>query len=1262
MNLQHPGLMKVWKSPVFHFGILLVVVVVGLLLAPVMIDWNGYRSDLENYGRKLTGRAVTIEGPVSARLFPWPRLTAEKISIANPPGLAGPHFATAERITIRMTLAGLFRGGLDVESIEVAKPVFLLERRATGEGNWAFTPSADLIKSDSLSRVRLDQISLSGGTVTFGDWRRGEMLRLEDFNASLASPGVAGPWRMRSQALYNGMPVEISVNTAAYAAGEPFRFGVKAAAADGSGYTFGFDGGLMDGKTEGEVRIEPASAGEEKTDAEGRLRPLLFTAKLAGDFDRLAFQDVEVSRLEPGQTGAITTGSATLQFGSTITASFDLKAAMLDVDTLAGAQSRDVLRQAGSLGVVSSLISLLPPAMKLDGKLDVSALKMGGQDLDNVELAIAAERDSLSITRVAAGLPGRSRMLFSGLFEPGRSGPELNGTLALETSDLRELSFWLWPQGREGLGKLWTGDRGRLKMESAVSLTAAETRLSTAEFELDGERGRGSLTVTSAGQGAVDLSLEGRRFDLDAYAPQGIPTFAVARDGAAGSLLALAVPRPDAPNVSLRFIASEVLLNAVTAKDVRLDLKSGATGLDLHALEIGAVGGARVAASGLVLDTGKGADGKIDLEVQADDPSGLIRLLGLGGSNGLPPWATGLGATEVSASLVVKPAAQGSELRFMAQGNSGELNIDGQGTASSGGELSGNLKVAAPRSGRILALLGLSGATTADNEAGTLWIEAAGTRSEGFITSATLQVHGARFEYRGNANPWAEGFGMGGQFSLRASDGASLLAASGFPASVPPGGMSGEARIAWGGGQWTFEDVAGSLGNQAFSGSASLLPSGEGELRLETGPLILADVLAASFLEWSGSGSGLETGFAAELPFGLTGRITVVPSALQVLPHFEARDASVVIDARPGEIRLAMYGKDKDGRDARLELASTGADDSRKISGQLSLPTDLGQQLALINGAQVAAGEGSIDMRFESAGRSPAGALAAMLGEGNYRIDGLRLVSLTPQDFATALAQSKDATAISSAFERLRAGAGMDFGAVSGAITVAEGQARFAPITRQDAAFDIDIKTIAELALGQIDIDIGLRLKLRDDLPPMSVSYAGPASLLARSEDNSELATALGVTIMQQGLDELERLQQEQIRLAAEEEKLRIEDEARLQAFYAQRDEVLLRRRELKVHAEMQVARADRLRRQIEAERTANASINKAEARQRLREVRVWRRLARLAAASQAAAPEAAPQQPEPPRQSDPANPAIQIKPPAVPVVIAPSPGSSPSQ
>jgi hypothetical protein len=1266
--------MKVWKSPVFYFGIMLVVAVVGLLLAPFIIDWNSYRSGLEAYGKKLTGRTVTIEGPVSARLFPWPRLTAEQVRLANPPGLETPDVARAGRITIRMTLAGLLQGGIDVESIEVENPVITLERRATGEGNWLFSPSQDLIRSDILSRVRLDQISVRGGTVSFSDRRRGETLTLNDFNAEIASPGVAGPWRLRSQALYSGRPFDISVSTGSHMEGDPLRIGVTVAASDGSGYAFNFDGEMKDGKARGNLRVEPASAkGDGKSDAEGSIRPLLFTAMAEGDFDAIAFSGIEVSRLEADDSGAITTGSASLRLGSRIEAKLDLKASVLDIDALAGAQSRSVLRRKGSLGVAASLLSLLPEDVNLAARLNVTALKSGGQNLDNVDIDIAAGNGQIRVARFAAGLPGRSDVLFSGLFSPGRSGPGLDGQLALETSDLRELTLWLWPQGNGSIGKLWSGNRGRLKMQTDIALTESRTQLTNADFELDGERGKGALTVTSAGRGAVDLSLEGNRFDLDAYAPQGVPTFSVATsEGAAGSLLALALPRPDAPDLKLRITAGELLLNAVTAQNVTLDLQSGANGLDLRGLEIGSVGGARVSATGLILDTGRGADGTIGLEVEAGDPSGLVRLLGLANGNGLPAWAQGLGETTIRASLAVKPVEQGSEFYFRASGNAGDINIASQGTASPGSLLTGNLTVTADSSARILTLLGLS-PPGVDSDPGALRIEAAGTAAEGFNTTATLQAHGARFDYRGNVLPWAEGYGLDGGLSLKATDAAALLAASGLPAAASPGGLSGDARLAWADGKWTLSGITGRFGDEPFEGSASLSPGRNAEARIRTGPLRLTDVLAGAFLEWAGPQPTLETGFAAALPFGLTGQFWLTPSALDVVPSFTAASAEIGIEASGNDIRLSMAGKDKDGRGAQVEITSAGTDSSRSLSGVLSIPVDLAQQLKTLDGARVAAGDGAIQLNFTAEGRSPAGALAAVNGEGSYKIEDFRLPGLTPDAFSQALADARDAAGIAGVFDALRGGGGTGFGTVSGRISVAEGQVTFDPIARQDASADINVKTVAELALGQIDIEIGLKLKLRDALPPMSIAYAGPPAMLARSEDSSELSTALGVTIMQQGIDELERLQQEQLRLAKQEELQRIEDEARLQAHYAQRDEVLLRRREIKVLAEMQVAAADRLRKQIEAERAANTDINKTETRQRQRELRIWRRMARLAE-NPGAVPEQKPintaievpakprPQLQPQRRRDTVEPVILAKPPGAPVVISPPPGASPSQ
>ncbi len=1252
--------MKIWKSPVFYFGILLVIAVAGLLAAPFIVDWNGYRADLEAYGKKLTGRSVKIEGPISARLFPWPRLTADNVTIANPPGVETPEFARADRIVVRMTLAGLANGGFDVEAVEIEGPVVRFQRLATGEGNWVFKPAADLIESDILSRVSLDQITLRGGTLQFADRRRDETVTLDDFNATFSSPSVKGPWRMRSVSLHNDKAYNISLSTGTWVADEPFRFGLSAAAADGSGIVLNFDG-VQDGtQAEGELRIEPAATGDGKSDAEGAVQPLVFTSKIKASFDAVDLDSIEIAPNDPQAGGVITTGSARLTLGRHIEARVDLNSAMLDLDKLAGAGSRGLLREAGGLALADSLLKLLPADMSIAGTMKVTALKTGGENLDNVSLGLEADRNALRIGEFSTGLPGRSQMLFKGVYFPGDSGAELAGDLALESNDLRALVQWGWPEGKDSLASLWTGSRGRFKMQTDVSITASRVRLSKTQYELDGERGSGELSVTSAGRGAIDLRIDGNRIDIDSFMPQGISATSLNGGQGIAGLAAAMLPKGEVPDLRLTLQAAELLLNGVTAGDVAVDLASGSNGLDLRTLSIGSVGGARLEANGLILDTGKGANGSIGVDVKAEDPRELLRLLGLVRGDGDPAWAMNLGPTSLRGDLGVKPSEQGPDISFSLNGTAGELTMSGNGTVSARMDMSAEAAVTSLHSARLAALFGLE-PVAEDTAPGRIDFKAAGTPKDGFMANASLQAYGARFDYQGNVNPLSAGFGLDGKLSARSTDMRGLAEAAGLPVSaLPEGVMSIESAIVSEGTAWKLPAISGRFGDNRIGGSAEFDAARAVKAQITLGRLALLDVLAPVFVNWTGANPDLETSFSSGFPFGLTGEVWIRPEVLQVHQHFMARGAEIGVTVSPDEIRLAMFAKDETGRDAAIEVSSRGSDSSRKIEGRAKIPVDLQKQLALINGAPVASGLGVLDVKFQSEGRSPGGTLAALRGSGFYEFSDLRLLGITPAAFNRTLAEAKDATGITAAFDALRGGEGLPVGKVSGTITIANGEVGFLPFGLKSDEADVQVQTLAELALGEIDTSITLSLKGRKDLPAMSIAYAGPPAALSRNEDNSELATKLGVTIMQQGIDELERLQEEQKRLAVEEEKQRVIDEERLAAYYAQRDELILRKREIKVHAEMRVLEAERLRQQIEAERAANADINKSEVKQRLREIRIYRRLARV---TSAVPPKPKPVQqaatrPEPLSQG----PVILVQPEGAPVMMSPDSGAAPSQ
>jgi hypothetical protein len=1225
--------MKVWKSPVLYLGLLLVAAVLTALIAPLVVDWNAYRADLENYGRKLTGRAVTIEGPISARLFPWPRLTVADVHLANLPGLAEKDFASAGSIVVNMQLAGLFSGTIQVESIDIGQPVLAFERTAAGQGNWQFSPAAEVSGNELLGRVKLDQIRLRDGVVRLIDRRREGSVELSNVDAELAAPGIGGPWNMRRGSVsYHERPFEISIATGTYRPGEPFRFGLRAAPGDGSGLAYSFDGASDGGHARGIVRVEPAAGTEGKTDAEGKLRPLVLTAKADASFDDVVFDDISVTPQDTTQGGTLMSGSARVTLGRRIEASAALDASRIDLDEFTGAKANALLREGQGLSLVNSAVGLIPPDVSIGGTLKIASLRAGGEDLDNVAISLSGDREALHVDRFYAGLPGRSEVLFEkGLFLPGKTGAELAGSLAVEANDLRALTGWLWPEGKDGLARVWTGSRGRLKLQTDVSVKPERLRFSGAKYELDGVPGTVDLAIaaTATGRPTVDLRIDTGNLDIDNFASGGTAALPAAQGARLADALSFLLPSQSVANLRLTVQAEKLLLNGVEADDIAIDLAAGANGLDLRTVQIGSVGGARLDASGLILDSGNGNDGAIDVTVAAEDPRGLLRLAGLMPGDAAPAWTEVLGKTALDGMLTVKAGKDSPLAEFRVMGTSGDLAITASGGLSGGPALDaidvkGALELRAPNGETLTRLAGFV-PVGSDQSAGRLVLTGSGSPAKGFLADLVVQAFGANFQFNGGRGSDGR---LDGKTTLRATNALPLLAALGVPsAALPSGVLVLDGSIGSDAAHPLTLDFSGRMGEQPLKGSVTADPAGKLMANVETGPLSLADVLAASLLVWNGQALRADTAFAAGLPFGLSGEAWITPARLRINDNFEARGVQLVLASSPAETHLELAGKDDAGRDARIRLTSRpeGDDGSRAIEGKIALPVDLGQQLRLASGAAVAAGTGTIEITFAGKGRSPGGALAALAGSGSYRIAGLRLLDINPLAFKAVLGPANDAQSISKAFAALGQGGGLDFGNVDGSVAIEHGVATFSSFAVRTADAEATVKTVADLGQGALDAAVSLTILDSVPRPPMEISFVGPPAGLVRNEDKAELFGQLGVAMMNRGVAELERLRLEQERLAAEEQKARAEDEAKLQDYYAQRDELRLRQRELKVHAALRVRAAEALRQQLEASRAANAEINKAELKQRLRELRVYRRLARAAQVPAEPAPQPKP-------------------------------------
>jgi hypothetical protein len=1260
--------MKVWKSPVLYIGVLLVVAVLGALAAPFVIDWNGYRARLETYGEQLTGRKVAIGGDISVRLFPWPRLIVDGVRVQNLPGTSEPDFLTAQRVVVRLALAGLLNGSIRVEQIEAEQPSLTLERSPSGAWNWHLSPAEDIDRSGLLEQVQLDRISVRNGTLRLIDQQRDGLAELRGVELALAAPGINGPWRARGTATYGTFPLDIGINTGQRRDGEPLRFGVRIAPGDGSGFVYSFDGADEGSEIAGELRIEPAAAQDGKGDAEGALRPLVFQSKLRATFDRLAFEKIEVVPRDTPNAATLVSGSADVALGEKIGITTNLSAPRLDIDQLAGAATWLKIRNGDALDIASGLFGILPREADIKGALKIGLMRAGGENIENLNLRLSGNRNSIAVENLSASLPGRSQMKFTGTLAPGVIGAELAGTLSVEANDVRQLTNWLWPEGKGAVAAYWNGDRGRLKLEAQTSASARRLRLTDLKYELDGASGSAAIDVAFGERPRLDFNLDASELDIERYVPAGLALLGPGRNMNLASIVDAIAAAAQSRDFRIVAEAGVLKLNGVEAGNVAVDLTSGEKGLGIGNIDIGSVNGARLKLSGLVLNGADGPDGSVTIAANAEKPQGLLRLLGLVPKDGDPRWAAVLGRTELRATLATKPGVSGSSTALEITGSSGELRYTGSATLSGFDSpapltISGSGALQSADSGEVLRLF-VPAPIRNPGEPGRMVITVSGRLTESITANVQAALYGASLQFEGKLTPGSENAAVEGALTASSENAGPIWAALGVPAELPAGGFDLKGDLKPTADAIEISGIAGSIAGVPVEGNVKLVSGGTVSGQFGVGRLVLKDVLAAALMPWGGGKPDASTAFSSAPPLGLSGEIWLKPKQLELFPGSAVADAELGWTVSTGKTTIYALGKDRDGRDFRLEVESVPAGESRKLKGKAAAFVNLAEALKLAGGGTVASGEAMLEFDFNAEGRSPGGALTAMNGAGTYKATETAIYGLSPPAFGEKLATAEDAAGLQAAFDALLGSGSFPLGEARGAFLIKEGVVTFNPISVTNSDAEVKISPVAELAEGTIDIGIDLLLKTRPGLPRMEVSYVGAPQALQRSASITELSAFLGYRILEKGVKELERLQAEQKRLAEEEEKMRLEDEARYRDYIEHRRELRKLQRLLKTQELLDQRYDEEQRRKAEQEAKNKADDAALEMNLRVRELRVHRQQRRQSGIAVDDAPPLPPEVVPLPRRKpvQAAKPAPKKKPAEiqVPVVLVPPVSDTP--
>lgn len=1202
--------MSIWKSPVFYFGVVLLLVVITAVLAPFVVDWDRYKPDLEAYGQKLTGRAVEIDGGVAVRLFPWPRLEANNISIANDPAFGDAPLLAADKIVVKLSLAGLFNGTLDVESVAVEKPHLNLIRNADGRMSWTLTPDQSVRNGTLLARVKLDQISVSNGSAWIEDGTRKFSTNLSKLNLNLAARAIEGPWRMRGSGQWGEVPVALGFNSLAYAPDLPFKFGVQVSPTDTLLPAISFDSAWDAQELKGKLRLEPQVLDGAKGSAEGGLRPLSLETQVEASDTRISFDKIKIAPADRKDSGTLIEGYALLEMATTTTAKVLLKSPRVNLDTLVGAESLAQWRDGGLLAVVNSLFKLMPEKLVAEISLDVNVLTSGGQSLNDVRFRGIAERQAIRIREASANMPGRSRAKFDGVLFPASGTAELAGALGFESNDFRAFMAWLSPGQKLLFDENWKGSRGRIKLQTDLTWSGRRLGLQNLDYELDGLSGKAEIALRLGDLPAIDLRLNAKALDIDNFLPQG---FSIAEQGNAlnfGRLLAVFMDNEDAWEKRLTLAADQLTLNGIVAQDVALDFVSSLSGFEIKTFDIGAVGGARVKAEGLVLTSGEGPAGDIAGSVTAEDVTGLLRLAGIARPGATQPWLTALGATDATFELSVKPEEKGPRLSLKSQGSSGALSFQVDGSLLGVEDLQSALIVASGtvRSVEASQLAKVFGfvPVAAQPGPGKFVFKTSGSPAQGYTLSTTAELFGATLGFDGAFDPLQAYGKPKGQFKISAAEASGWLRAIGLPLDTENVGMlEATAALDHEAGNVVLRGLVGKLGSTAFEVDATMDQQGRINIDAATDVLHFNDVMAWSFLPWSGGAADLTASFADPAASPWRGEIFIRPRTLASEFFDSTGEVVVGLGLEANKKTLSLREPGPDGLLLDMTLSPKGA--SFEAAGKGRIKLDLAKLMRQADGAVFATGALLLQADFNAVGRSPTAALTAMTAKGNYWITDAILRQLTLKGYASGLAQADTPQQLTDVLNRLEVEPGTGLAEATGNLEIAAGELQLAPLLHAEDGTKLDVATVFDLASAQLASVVTVRADNATELPPVTVTLSGTPGVLKKRSGTSALAAKLGYILLAKEMAGLEALQRQQQAILADEETQRKSDVERFEAFQAQRAELRTRMRELKVLGaeRLRVSRLHDAR--LNEALTQGDAINAAELAARLRQLQILR-------------------------------------------------------
>jgi uncharacterized protein involved in outer membrane biogenesis len=429
------------KRLLFILAALAAALVVAAYAVLSSLSFEGLRDLAQSEAKSLTGRELTIAGPIDLRISLKPEIILENVTFANAPWGSRPSMVALKRFELQVALLPLLTGDIQVRRLTLIEPDILLETDESGRGNWAIGTEGGTSGADAPALPSFDQVEVQDGTLTYRGSATGEPLHLDLTRLRAQAKDQSDLRQLELEGRYKGAPFSLAGSAGSlrtFFAG-PFPIDLTGRAGGGA---FRVSGTVEQPATGQGLDLKVAAKGESLTGLSpflGRALPPLgpydLSARLA-----LAGETLEVSGLslalgESDLAGALTValaGPRPLVEGAFSANLLDLADFQVGDAGDAGETGDFVFTddpiELARLGAVDARVALKAGRLRVEPRLELS-------DLD-LSLDLTAGR--LAIAPLSAGFAGGTLRVEATL-DGAKETPQVSAKIQAKDLDYGDL-------------------------------------------------------------------------------------------------------------------------------------------------------------------------------------------------------------------------------------------------------------------------------------------------------------------------------------------------------------------------------------------------------------------------------------------------------------------------------------------------------------------------------------------------------------------------------------------------------------------------------------------------------------------------------------------------------------------------------------------------------------------------------------------------------------------------------------------------------